>query len=161
MDSQGVTISPASWSNDREIVVDLFTEYQNWLGEACCFHDFEAELNTLPGDYSEPTGCLLMARCDGDVLGVVGLIPLDLETNTCELKRLYVLPKSRGMGIGRALSVAILDYATKAGYETIQLETLARLEMARAIYADLGFQDKGNRIPGQSDTPLVMQCDLK
>jgi ribosomal protein S18 acetylase RimI-like enzyme len=160
MNSYGTTISPARWPEDREVIVRLFREYQDWLAEAVCFHDFEVELNNLPGDYSEPSGCLLIARNGDEVLGVVGVTPYDKEENACELKRLYVLPAARGQGIGRSLSVAILDYAHKTGYGCIRLETLKRLEAARAIYADLGFCDMGNRTEGDHESPMVMALNL-
>ena len=160
MSSQGVIIRPARWPEDAVIIVALFREYQGWLDEAVCFHDFEAELSNLPGAYSEPSGCLLIARCAQDILGFVGMTSFDEVENICEMKRLYVLPEARGRGIGRALSVAIVDFGRKAGYRRVRLETLKRLEAARSIYAGLGFRDMGNRVEGDTESPMVMALDL-
>ncbi len=155
-----VGITPTLWPGERDIIVDLFREYQDWLGEAQCFHDFQAELAGLPGDYAEPSGCLLLARLGDQVIGMAGLVPFEGAPKTCEMKRLYVVPDCRGKGAGRALAVAILDIARDAGYATMRLETLLRLETARSIYASLGFVDTGHRHAGDTSSPVIMQLDL-
>ena len=83
----------------------LFQEYAAALGVDLCFQNFAQELADLPGAYAPPRGCLLFAVRDGERLGCVALRPLEDHDATGEVKRLYVRPKARGLGVGRASGV--------------------------------------------------------
>ena len=102
-----------------EAVRTLFRSYQNWLGISLQFQDFEGELAGLPGKYAPPEGALLLARDGAQVVGLVGLRPLEAEL--CEMKRLYVLPEFQGRGIGHAPATAIIDAGRCAGYRAMRL----------------------------------------
>lgn len=122
---------------------DIFQEYAEQLGVDLCFQDFANELATLPGEYAEPRGALLMARVNGELAGCCALRPLDSVdyANACEMKRLYVRTSFRRLGLGRLLAEAILDKARQAGYDCLLLDTLSDMETARALYQDLGFEE--------------------
>lgn len=132
----------------------IFLEYANSLGVDLCFQNFEAELAQLPGDYGAPRGSLLLALVDGQVAGCCALRPLDEVDvpNASEMKRLYVRPAYRGLGLGRQLAQAILDDALRLGYDSVLLDTLDDMEAARALYEDLGFEEIApyyhNPLPG-------------
>lgn len=121
----------------------LFAEYANSLSVSLCFQNFDAELANLPGDYAPPRGALLAARTGSNWVGCCALRPLDTVDypNASEMKRLYVQPKFRGSGLGRALAEAILDAARSAGYSYVLLDTLSDMESARALYEELGFAE--------------------
>lgn len=121
----------------------ILREYAESLGIDLCFQDFERELATLPGDYAEPGGLLLLAYVDDGLAGCGAFRPLaDVDyANACEMKRLYVRRAFRRFGLGRLLAQALLDRATEAGYSTMLLDTLDDMEAARGLYATLGFED--------------------
>ena len=137
-----------------EPVREILREYARSLDIDLCFQDFETELAGLPGDYAPPGGQLLLAYV-GDALagcgGLRGLADVDYA-NACEMKRLYVRPAFRGIGLGRTLAEALLDEARRAGYSVMLLDTLDEMESAREMYAALGFEEIApyyfNPIPG-------------
>ena len=137
----------------------LFEEYAQGLGIDLGFQGFEAELATLPGDYAEPRGALLLALVDGEPAGCCALRPIDDVdyANAAEMKRLYVRSVFRGFGLGRQLADAMLDAARRAGYASVLLDTLDEMESARTLYADLGFEE----IPPYYHNPLPGSHYLK
>lgn len=132
-------VNDGDWVQTRSI----FQEYASSLNVALCFQGFPEELAGLPGDYAEPRGALLLAWVDGAVAGCCALRPLDNSdySNAAEMKRLYVRPTFRGLGLGRLLTERILDAARTAGYSCVLLDTLDDMESARALYEDLGFEE--------------------
>ena len=122
---------------------EIFLTYAKAINIDLCFQDFDTELANLPGDYSPPRGALLLAWVDHKLAGCCAMRPLDTVdyANACELKRLYVRPAFRGLGLGRLLAEGILDAARLADYDCVLLDTLDDMEAARALYEDLGFKE--------------------
>ncbi len=128
--------SPAQLAQARE----LFLEYAQSLGFSLCFQNFDKELAGLPGDYAPPQGRLLLAEYERDIAGCVALHQLDAEI--CEMKRLYLRPKFRGHGFGRALAERIIAEARHIGYRRMRLDTVEpMMKDAVAMYRKLGFQE--------------------
>ena len=121
----------------------IFQEYADQLGVDLGFQSFDTELATLPGEYADPRGALLLAWVGGALAGCCALRPLDNAdyANASEMKRLYVRKAFRGFGLGRQLVEAALDAARTAGYSCVLLDTLVEMEAARALYEDLGFTE--------------------
>ena len=149
-----IDIALATSAEQLDAARALFLEYAEQLGVDLDFQGFEEELAGLPGDYAEPRGSLLLAWVDGELAGCCALRPLDDAhyPGAAEMKRLYVRKAFRGFGLGRQLSEAILDAAVQIGYACVLLDTLDDMESARALYADLGFQEVApyyhNPLPG-------------
>lgn len=122
--------------------IDLFRvmarEYAEWLAVDLCFQDFDAEMAGLPGVYAEPEGCILLAFSGDNPAGCVALKPIG-EDGVCEMKRLWIRPGNRGLGLGRKLAEAIVEEGRNIGYREMRLDTLGRLEAAISLYRDLGF----------------------
>ncbi|PYE81383.1 acetyltransferase (GNAT) family protein [Pseudoroseicyclus aestuarii] len=129
----------------------LILEYIDWLALDLSFQDVETELADLPALYAPPGGAMLIARGDtGEALGCVAL--KDRGGGTCEMKRLWVRPTARGLGLGARLTQALLEAGRGLGYRRMVLDTLPRLEAAVASYRRLGFTDIApyydNPVPG-------------
>lgn len=135
-------IRPARNVADLEAVAALFTAYATSLPIELGYQDFEAELAGLPGKYAQPAGELWLARdLDGVPIGCAALRPLDGGAG--ELKRLFLRAEARGLGVGRALTLAVIEQARAAGYTELRLDTLASMDAAIALYENLGFERTG------------------
>jgi ribosomal protein S18 acetylase RimI-like enzyme len=138
---------------------ELFLEYAQSLNFSLCFQGFEKELAGLAGDYGAPDGRLLLAYAGDCAAGCVALHKL--EDGICEMKRLYVPPRFRGMRIGHALVERILADARNIGYTRMRLDTVEPV-MGDAVrmYRALGFREippyRANPVAGA----LYMQLEL-
>ncbi len=133
----------------------LIREYVAFLGADLSFQDIEEELAGLPGKYAAPSGALFLASVPTMAGGAepAGCVALrKLSPGVCEMKRLFVRPEYRGLGLGKALAEVVIQAAVERGYRTMRLDTLERLEGAVGLYRSLGFSERSpycrNPLPG-------------
>ena len=143
---------------DPELVRTLFREYAGSLGFSLDFQDFERELAGLPGDYDVPRGALVVAVVGGDPAGCAALRPLDDET--AELKRLYVRPAHRALGLGRRLTEEMIAAARERGYRRVRLDTVPGMDAAQALYRRLGFREIAPYRPNPIAGATYMELEL-
>lgn len=146
-------------------VAALFSEYTDMLIEGdptfkkyLDLQNYDAELEHLETKYGLPDGRLYLARLGGKVAGCIGLRKIDSEN--CEMKRLYVRPQFRGERIGQKLVQRILDDAREIGYENMLLDTLPFLQSAIRMYRELGFVEIPSYNNSPMDTSIYMKLSL-
>ena len=146
-------------SGDLDDVARLFNAYAAHIGVDLSYQDFASEVAALPGKYAPPTGRLLIARdAHENAVGCVALRLLDQRT--CEMKRLFVSPDGRGLGLGRALTHAIVDEAKQLGYAEMRLDTLPSMRTAIGLYEELGFVAIGAYYTGALPGTIFMARKL-
>jgi ribosomal protein S18 acetylase RimI-like enzyme len=143
-----ISISAADTPERLRDVKLLFLEYERYLGVDLSFQGFDREVQGLPGEYGPPDGAIMIAYIGNEAAGCVALRRLEAEI--CEMKRLYVRPEHRGLGLGRKLAVAVMDRARALGFRRMRLDTLSTLSEAMRLYESLGFR----RIDPYYDNPL-------
>ena len=135
MEKSDITIELALSSEDQAAVKVLFIEYSEGLPVSLDFQDFNQELAAFPEGFV----CLLLAKKAGKPVGAVGL-KAHSET-VCEMKRLFVRPQAQGLGLGRTLSLQIMQQAKSRGFNEMLLDSLKRLKPAINLYQSLGFME--------------------
>ncbi len=138
----------------------LFREYQEWLNVDLCFQDFEAELQTLPGNYAPPMGRLYLVvdRKTSERVACVALRPQG--EGRCEMKRLYVRKSWRGCGLGRFLAELCLTEAHSIGYDQMCLDTISHLTEARSLYKSMGFMETAPYYDNPLENVVYMQREI-
>lgn len=97
--------------------------------------------NPTPDDeaLTPPAGCFLLARLDGRAVGCGAL--RRLSPGVGEIKRMWIAPRARGLGLSRRLLSALEDQARGLGFERVRLDTNRALGEAQALYRSTGYRE--------------------
>ena len=94
-----------------------------------------------PAEMRPPGGEFLIVTLSGEPIGCGGLKFHDDDVDrTTEVKRMWVDPSVRGLGIGRRLLAALEQRAVEHGTRTIRLDTNGSLSEAIAMYRSAGYR---------------------
>jgi ribosomal protein S18 acetylase RimI-like enzyme len=118
-----------------------------------CVQSYSAELGrrfdagfdhtrSIPADNAEltlPAGLLLMATLHTEPVGCGGLKLHGDEP--AEIKRMWVSPEARGLGLGRRLLTELEREAIAHGVPVVRLETNRNLTEAIALYRAAGYRE--------------------
>jgi DNA-binding MarR family transcriptional regulator/N-acetylglutamate synthase-like GNAT family acetyltransferase len=118
-----------------------------------CFEQYFAELDarfeagfdpalSIPADAHElvaPAGALIMARIREKPVGC-GALKFHRD-GPAELKRMWVAPGARGLGVGRRLLQELERHAREAGVRVVRLETNQALTEAIGLYRRSGYRE--------------------
>jgi GNAT superfamily N-acetyltransferase len=91
-----------------------------------------------PAQLSPPGGAFLVGYHRGRPVCCGGI--KRLAPDTCELKRMYLVPDLRGQGVARRLLVALEDKARDLGYTIARLDTGPQQAAARALFESAGYR---------------------
>ncbi len=166
-----VDISTAQTEEQYNQVRTLMSEYVEWdslqtrqLGlnvrEFSEFY-YSKDSHELPGEFAPPDGCLLLATDLGTAVGCGAF--RKINSQECEMKRLYVRGQFRGRGIAKELAETLIRSARSAGYVTMRLETTKFMLSAIALYTSLGFQTSDPYYPiplSFREITVFMELDL-
>jgi len=137
----------------RASLVRLAVEDPAGADARWCVGQYFAELNSrfdagfdptrsIPADAEElvpPAGAFVIARLKERPVGC-GALKLHPRA-PAELKRMWVSPDSRGLGVGRKLLVELERLAKNGGARRVQLETNRTLKEAIQLYRSAGYRE--------------------
>jgi GNAT superfamily N-acetyltransferase len=107
--------------------------------------EVDREIRDVPlSSFAPPHGLLLIASRGDQPLGCVALLlrpEADGTVRLGEIKRMYVDPAARGLGVGSALLTDLEQRARERGLTTLRLDTHTDLVEARRLYARFGYED--------------------
>ena len=141
------TIRPIQKKDDREVarlIRQVLTEFRA-VGEGYSIAD--PEVDEMTDTYRSESACYFVIVHEAKIVGCAGIARLrGGDETTCELQKMFLLPSTRGIGLGRKLLTLLLDEAKDRGYTRCYLETLSRMNRARELYIQNGFKPLDNPI---------------
>ena len=141
MDSDNLSIGliKAGTIADFDMGRELFRQYLDSLDFDMDFQDVDREIQEIHVGYNHPVGALLLAldRNADMAVGCIGVRKFDARA--AELKRMYILPAHRGLGLGKRLLESALETAKGLGYSTVLLDSDSRMQTAIGLYRAYGF----------------------
>jgi GNAT superfamily N-acetyltransferase len=100
-----------------------------------------------PAEVAPPVGAWVVAYLGGRPVGCGGVKRLDDETG--EIKRLYLHPSARGLGLGRRLLEQLEHHGRALGYVALRLDTGDLQPEALGLFRAAGYEEiadyNGNR----------------
>jgi GNAT superfamily N-acetyltransferase len=135
-----IDLSIDSEAPDSELVGDLLERYFAEL-DARFPGGFDPERTVAApaAELTPPHGRLLVARLHQRPVGCGAVRRLDAET--AEIKRMWIDPAARGLGVGRRLLAALERAAAELGCRVVRLDTAAALTEALALYSSAGYRE--------------------
>jgi ribosomal protein S18 acetylase RimI-like enzyme len=141
----------------------LLMEYGNYM-----FHDlgliagkksFYEQIEADPDrSYQLPNGTFILAEVKGKIAGCVGIRRYSDEF--CEMKRMYVRPEFRGLGIGQLMCSYVIERSKDLGYPKIYLDTNAEMRSAVNLYVHAGFKSISPYCINENPNPIFMEYVL-
>src|SRR5260221_9625707 len=84
------------------------------------------------------------------------------EAGTADVGGMWVDPRGRGRGVGRALGQAVIDWARDEGFANVVLWVTEGNAAAHTLYERLGFAATGERRPPPAHTaPANLETRLR
>ena len=160
------TIELIELDKAAELTIDLkelliaygFYMYRQ-LGLVAGKENFLKELDHLPGyAYTPPDGTFIMAKYQNKVIGCVGI--KKFKDQSCEMKRMYVIPSFRGKGVGKYLCKYVIEWCRASTYKKILLDTNEEMKEAVNLYHSCGFFNISPYCINENEHPVFMQYDV-
>lgn len=130
---------------DRDAVAALWLEYLTWgndgletrFGFRLSVDDaVEQDLRSV-AKFEPPDGRLLLAADNGEGVGTASM--QRIGPDTAEIKRMFVSPRHRRGGVGRAMLDQLIGVAAAAGYQRLRLDSPDFMTAAHDLYRSRGF----------------------
>jgi GNAT superfamily N-acetyltransferase len=104
------------------------------------YDGFDEEIHLQAQEMLPPRGLFLVARADGHPVGGVGVRPIgDDALMLGEVKRLWVRPDQRRLGVAAKLMIALVERARQSGFSQLYLETGDAQPEALALYQKIDW----------------------
>jgi putative acetyltransferase len=137
-----VEIRPIAPDDDEKMSVAIRQVMSEFGAEGNGMSIGDPEVDGMYEAYRQERSAYFVAVKGAKLLGGAGIAPLAGSDDdcVCELRKIYVRPAGRGMGLGRKLMDRCLDAAREMGYERVYLETLDNMFHARHLFEKYGFR---------------------
>jgi putative acetyltransferase len=125
------------------LVRDVLAEFGLEFGKGS---PTDAQLHELPDAYVARGGAFWIVTVDGTLAGTCGVFPV--APAIFELRKMYLRPISRGLGLGTRLLDVAVEWTRSRGGEQLVLDTVDEMARAIAFYEANGFVRDDAQIRG-------------
>ena len=142
-------IQELSHAHDSQIcqIIKQVGEEYGAVGEG--FGPSDTEVKAMSQFYHDKIASrYLVVSIDNKIVGGCGIAAFNNSKSVCELRKLFLLPDARGLGLGKKLVEGCLKYAVVKGYESCYLDTLTNMKPAINLYEQLGFKHLSEPLAG-------------
>ncbi len=155
----------AIWAIEREVYGAEAWSFEAMRSEILGDHRryivIERSADTVDTENTADAGGIVNTQGhENEIVGYAGLLVLGSDG---DIQTIAVSPNVRGSGYGRLMMNELLDEAAHRGAKQVFLDVRADNEVARRLYASLGFQEIGVRPryyqPDDIDA-IVMQLQM-
>jgi len=137
-----------------QIIKSVGAEY-GAIGDG--FGPSDPEVLCMSQHYTRKSNSIyLVSIINSKVVGGCGIAPFIGRSDVCELRKLFLLPENRGLGLGKALTEKCLTYAKTKGYTKCYLDTLSTMKSAISLYEKFGFTHMAHPFEGTEHS----SCDV-
>jgi putative acetyltransferase len=134
-----IRLADPAAAESRELVSAMEREIEElYADRPGSIHSVRAD----PEAMEAPAGAFVVVLAGDRAVGCGGFKRLD--SDTCEVKRMYLLPEVRGLGLSGRLLAALEERAVAAGYARVRLDTGDRQPAAMHLYATRGYREIGD-----------------
>ena len=95
-------------------------------------------LNEFFENFDREKDCLWVAESDGQMVG--SIVIMGRSGKVAQLRYFILLPDYRGLGLGKNLMHAAMDFCKVTGYKSVYLWTAEELHAAAGVYRQFGFE---------------------
>lgn len=139
--SPSFQIRPIEPSDDAAMAAIIREVMPEFGADGPGFAIHDEEVDGMAEAYAREDTAYYVVIMDGEVAGGAGIAPLaNAEKDVCELRKMYFLPKARGIGAGAAMMQCCLEAARRMGFKRCYLETLTGMDSAQTLYRRHGFE---------------------
>ncbi len=90
--------------------------------------------------YWQMGGEFWVVEQQGKLVGTAGFYPIQRGENAVEIRKMYLIPSVRGLGLGRFLLASLEQQIAEKGFSQIWIETASVLKEAVQLYESNGYQ---------------------
>ncbi len=135
---------------DQNAVVQLIGNCYAEYNEVLELDSLDADLNPIMDHYGGRARPFFVLLDEHEIIASVALA--EKSVTVTELKRVFLLPRYRGRGLGKALSRFACAWAKDHGYRTLHIWSDTLFHTAHGLYRSLGAECIGHRpLGGRND----------
>jgi putative acetyltransferase len=130
-----------SWeTRDRaeafHLIRDVLAEY----GLSCEPYGADRDVYDVELYYHKKGGEFWVVEWQEKIVGTAAYYPIERGNNAVEIRKMYILPKARGQGLGKFLLQELESKIATRGFDEIWIETASILKEAVKMYENSGYQ---------------------